>query len=96
MTTVTARPIAVKLDQDIRDRIKRLAETRHRTTHWMMREAIQQYVEREEKREAFRQDGIRAWNDYQATGLHVTHEEADAWLARLEAGEYVEPPECHV
>lgn len=95
MTTVTARPIAVKLDQDIRDRIKRLAETRNRTTHWMMREAIQQYVEREEKREAFRQDGIRAWNDYQVTRLHVTHEEADAWLARLEAGERVEPPECH-
>jgi predicted transcriptional regulator len=28
--------------------------------------------------EAFRQDGIKAWNDYQATGLHVTMEEADA------------------
>ncbi|MFA6061155.1 MAG: ribbon-helix-helix protein, CopG family [Gallionella sp.] len=96
MTTVTARPIAVKLDQDIRDRIKRLAETRNRTTHWMMREAIQQFVEREEKREAFRQEGIRAWNDYQATGLHVTQKEADAWLARLEEGELVEPPECHV
>jgi predicted transcriptional regulator len=62
----------------------------------MMREAIQQYVEREEKREMFRQDGIRAWNEYQATGLHVTLEEADAWLAKLEAGHDVEPPDCHV
>ncbi|MBC7162511.1 MAG: transcriptional regulator [Immundisolibacter sp.] len=61
-----------------------------------MREAISQYVEREEKREAFRQDGINAWNEYQITGLHVTVEEADAWLAKLEAGQDIEPPECHV
>lgn len=61
-----------------------------------MREAISQYVEREEKREAFRQDGINAWNAYQATGFHATLEEADAWLAKLEAGQDVEPPECHV
>jgi len=96
MTATAARPLAVKLDPDIRDRIKRLADARHRTAHWMMREAIQQYVEREEKREAFRQDGLRAWNVYQSNGLHVTLEEADAWLAKLEAGQDVEPPECHV
>jgi predicted transcriptional regulator len=95
MTPTAARPIAVKLDLDTRERIKRLAEARHRSTHWMMREAIQQYIEREEKREAFRQDGIRAWNEYQTTGQHVTHKEADAWLAKLEADQDVEPPECH-
>lgn len=94
-TTATAQPIAIKLDQDSRDRIKRLAEARRRTSHWIMREAIQQYLVREEKREAFRQDGIRAWEQYQATGEHVTKEEADAWLAKLEAGQDVEPPECH-
>lgn len=91
----SVRPIAVKLDQDTRDRIKRLAEARHRSTHWMMREAVQQYIEREEKREAYRQDGIRAWKDYQHTGLHVTQEEADAWLAKLQDGQDVEPPDCH-
>ncbi len=63
--------------------------------HWLMREAIRQYVEREETREAFRQSAISAWNDYQATGQHVTVDEADTWLARLEAGEDVKPPECH-
>lgn len=59
---------------------------RNRTPHWLMREAISQYVEREERREAFRQDGITPWNEYQATGLHVTAAEADAWLAQLAAG----------
>ena len=87
VATIATRPIAIKIDQDTRNRVKRLAEARHRTSHWLMREAISQYVEREEKRETFRQAGIQAWNEYQANGLHVTQEEADAWLAKLEDGQ---------
>lgn len=89
-------PVAVKLDADVHSRVKALAGARDRSPHWMMREAITQYVEREEKHEAFRQDGIRAWEAYQETGLHVSHAEADAWLAKLAAGDDQEPPECHV
>lgn len=88
-------PVAVKLDKDVQNRMKILAEARDRSPHWIMREAISQYVEREEKREAFRQEGLRAWDVYQETGLHVTHAEADAWLAQLVAGDDQEPPECH-
>lgn len=87
--------IAVKIESEIKDRMKRLADLKHRSTHWLMKEAISQYVEREEKRESFRQDAIMAWNEYQTTGLHVSSEEADAWLAKLEEGQDVEPPECH-
>ncbi len=89
------RPIAVKLDQDLRDRLQHLAEARDRSTHWLLRKAIEQFVEQEEKREALRQDALNAWAEYQETGLHVTHDEADAWLARLEAGEEAKAPECH-
>jgi predicted transcriptional regulator len=41
------------------------------------------------------QEAIEAWESYQATGLHVTFDEADAWLAELEAGTTAEPPQCH-
>lgn len=95
MTAAAARPIAVKLDQGIRDRIKHLAESKHRTTHWMMREAIQQYVEREEKREAFRQDAIKAWEEYQETGLHVTGDEVIAWLDTWGEENEKAAPVCH-
>lgn len=94
MTANPIRPTTIKIDQGTKERMKRLADARHRTPHWMILEAIRQYVDREEKREAFRQDGLRAWNEYQATGMHVRMEEADAWLGRLEAGQDVEPPEC--
>jgi predicted transcriptional regulator len=96
MAALVVRPIAIKIDDDIKVRVKRLAEARQRTSHWLMREAITQYVEREERREAFRQDTLKAWEEYRTTGLHVTADEADAWLAQLEQGNDTEPPECHV
>ena len=43
MTTASTHPVAIKIDTDIKERIKRLAEARHRTPHWLMREAISQY-----------------------------------------------------
>lgn len=86
---------SIKLDDELKDRVQHLAEARRRTPHWIMREAITQYVSREEKREAFKQDALRAWEDYQRARLHLTLEEADAWLAKLEAGEDAELPACH-
>lgn len=96
MTATAVRPVAIKIDEDIKARVKRLAEARQRTSHWLMREAITQYVDREEKREAFRQDSLKAWEAFRANGLHVTADEADAWMAQLEQGNDIEPPECHV
>jgi predicted transcriptional regulator len=86
---------SLKLDVEIKARLQQLAQVRRRSSHWLMREAIEQYVEREERREQVRQDALAAWAEYQATGQHVTAEEADAWLAQLEAGEDAEPPPTH-
>jgi predicted transcriptional regulator len=95
MTATAVRPVAIKIDEDIKARVKRLADARQRTSHWLMREAITQYVDREEKRELFRRDALKAWEDFRESGLHVTTDEADAWLDQLEQGNDVEPPECH-
>ena len=96
MSAAAVRPVAIKIDDDIKSRMKRLADARHRTPHWLMREAITQYVEREEKREAFRQHTLNAWEEYRTTGRYLTADEADSWLAQLEQGNDAEPPECHV
>jgi predicted transcriptional regulator len=87
---------SLKLDTKTKDRVQRLASALRRSPHWVMREAIEQYLEREEKREQLRQDALAAWIHYQTTGLYVTAEEADAWLAKLEAGKDAVPPKCHV
>lgn len=87
--------ISTELPDDLSLRLQHLAETRRETPRRVLLEAVEQYVEREEKRDAFRQDALQALKAYRQTGLHVTEEEGEAWLLRLEAGEDVEPPECH-
>ena len=94
MAVASVRPVAIKIDDETKARVKRLADARQRTPHWLMREAITQYVDREEKRESFRQDTVQAWEAFRATGQHVTSKAVDAWLAELEQGNDVDPPAC--
>jgi predicted transcriptional regulator len=86
---------SLKLDAETKARLQRLADSRRRSQHWLMIEAIEQYVDREERREELRRDALARWAEYQESGLHVTAAEADAWLAGLEAGETVPPPAAH-
>lgn len=90
-----ATTTSLKLDAGMKERLSRLAAARRRSAHWLMREAIEQYIEREEARERLRNDALAAWAEYQETGKHVSAAEADAWLARLEAGEDTPPPQPH-
>ena len=85
---------SLKLDAALRDRVKSLADKRHRKAHWVMVEAIREYVEREESRQSAWEDAMKAWENFRATGLHATEEEMEAWFDQLEAGNDVEPPAC--
>ena len=89
-------PTSIKLPGELRDRLQHLAKVRQRTPHALMIQALETYVAREEQRESLRQEARAAHDEYLLTGLHVTAQEADAWLAELEAGNDVEPPKCHV
>ncbi len=85
----TTSSTSVKLDTKTKKRVQRPAKARLQSSHWVMPEEVEQYVEREEKDEKFRQDALAAWTNYQATALYITAEgvdsasEADKWLAKL-------------
>jgi predicted transcriptional regulator len=88
-------PIPLRLDEEWQERARAVAETQQRALHWVLVEAVKKYVIREEKRESFKRETHARWEHYQQTGLHVSGEEATAWMQRLIAGEHAEPPECH-
>ncbi|MDI5891350.1 CopG family ribbon-helix-helix protein [Halomonas rhizosphaerae] len=90
-----AKPTSIKLDDDLKKRVQRLADARQRSAHWLMREAIEQYVEQEERRETFRQDTLNAWEEYQATGLHATADEVEQWLVSWGKDDEASAPRCH-
>jgi len=86
---------SVKLDDDLKNRIQRLADIRHRSAHWIMREAIRDYVEREEARERFKQEALASWTAYQETGQHLTGQEVRDWLQTWGTDKNTKIPECH-
>ena len=86
---------SVKLDDALKKRIQHLADLRHRSAHWIMREAIRDYVEREEARESFKQESLASWTAYQETGQHLTGQEARDWLNTWGTDKETEVPECH-
>ena len=95
MPTTNAKTFSVKLDNEMRARIEHVAEARHRSSHWVMREAIQQYVDREMKREAFLQDAQKAWEEFRETGLHATADEVETWLSSWGTDNELPAPACH-
>ena len=86
---------SVKLDDELKSRIQRLAAIRQRSAHWIMREAIRDYVEREEARENFKQEALASWKAYQETGLNLTGQEVRDWLNNWGTDKYTQIPQCH-
>lgn len=86
---------SIKIDDDLKGRIQRLADIRQRSAHWIMREAIRDYVSREEARESFKQEALTSWTAYQETGRHLTGEETRSWLNNWGTEEETQIPKCH-
>jgi predicted transcriptional regulator len=91
----TRSPVSLKLDVDERDRLAALAIARRRSPHYLMREAVNEYLTREEARQSFRDEADKAWLDYERTGLHATHAELDAWVKSLGTRKPRRAPKCH-
>lgn len=72
--------VGVKLDDEIRDRLKALGELKHRSTHWIVREAIREYLDREEAIERRNLEADEAWEEYRRSGKSVGDEAMTAWL----------------
>lgn len=72
--------MGVKLDEQTRDRLKSLSVVKRRSAHWLMREAIREYLDKEEEIETRNREADAAWDDYQHSGKSVSHETVTAWL----------------
>ena len=82
----------IKLDDSVRHRLKQLGERRGRTPHWLMRKAIETYLDREELYEQEKREDSDRWDAYQATGYAIENDRALAWLDSLAAGKDVKCP----
>ncbi len=75
--------MGVKLDENVRDRLKSLGAARERTPHWLMKKAIMEYLDKEEAYEHEKHEDQQRWQRYQETGDYVKHEDMRRHLLRL-------------
>jgi predicted transcriptional regulator len=76
----------IKLDEDIRIRLKALAAAKKRTPHWLMRTAIEDYLKKEEQYEKEKAEDAERWEHYIITGKFIENEKVLAWLKDLSEG----------
>lgn len=76
----------IKLDDNTKQRLKALAAQRKRTPHWLMRTAIEDYLNKEEQYEKEKAEDMARWEEYLNTGNAINQEKAEKWLKSLAAG----------
>jgi len=87
------KSMAVKLPERDRERLNTLGKTKKRTPHWLAKEAISQYLDREEKAEQFRQETMDRWEEFCRTGQSVANEAVMEWLESWGSENEREAPE---
>ncbi len=88
------KPMAIKLPQQDRDRLQQLGVTRKRSAHWLAKEAITQFLDREEAAEQFKQESVTRWEEFCVTGKSVPHDAVMNWLESWGADNEPEAPKC--
>ncbi|MEY3569938.1 MAG: hypothetical protein RIQ85_58, partial [Pseudomonadota bacterium] len=88
-------PVTITLDDADQDRIAFLANAKKRSPHYLMKEAILEYLEKEEARQNFVAAAESSYVHYKETGLHITLDEFDSWVDQVQQDPNTPMPECH-
>ncbi len=90
-----AATVTLKLNTSYRDRLKSLAVTKKRSSHYLMKEAIERYLKAEEAQQAILKSVDDSVAHFEATGLHVTLDEFVAWTEAVKLDRQAQLPACH-
>jgi predicted transcriptional regulator len=72
--------VAVKLDTDLKNRLEHLSIAKDRSTHWLMKQAIEQYVLSEEEAWNLKQETLRRWEEEALLNNTIPHTDIVEWL----------------
>ncbi len=81
----------VQLSGDIEARLAALSKARNTTPHYLMKTAIERFLDIEEALEAERQLVLARWEKFEITGETRDHDVVKSWVACLQqAGSFKE------
>ncbi|MEM7652053.1 MAG: CopG family transcriptional regulator [Pseudomonadota bacterium] len=82
-------------DQALQERLLKLALTKGVEPQVVVREAVEQYVQREEARNSLIEEADAAWSQFKQSGLHLSIDETEDWLKSWGRSPQQETPRCH-
>ena len=88
-------PMSIRIDQSLKDRLTKIASLQKRSAHSLATQAVEKFVQEQEKLQAWNQSCVDSFNEYKNTGLHVTQDEVDKWMDSWDSDHELPPPQCH-
>ena len=79
--------IGVRLSEEIRNRLNILGRARSRTPHYLMRLAIERFLDVEEALEAEHQLVKERWRKFELTNEVIDHNDMKVWADKLRSSE---------
>lgn len=77
--------MGLRLNEETRHRLEALGKVRDRTPHYLMKTAVERFLDVEEALEAERRLVKSRWKKYELTGETVNHADMEAWANELDA-----------
>lgn len=74
------KAVSVKFSSEEIARLATIAGKRDRSAHYLMREAITEYLSREEFKLSLSEEADEAWRDYKESGEFISLDRAVAWV----------------
>jgi predicted transcriptional regulator len=75
--------VAIRVDKDVQERFKVLGEKLDRSPHYLMKAAVERYLEQEEAEQSEIEILKERWTEYELTGISIPGEEITAWIESL-------------
>lgn len=75
--------VALRLDHDTQQRLKALGRARDRSPHYLMKQAVEKFLAREEELEREKLLTQSRWERFELTGETIAHSEVKEWIASL-------------
>jgi predicted transcriptional regulator len=88
-------PLSLRIDDAKKDQLVWIAQKQDRSVHYLLLQAVSEYISKETKRIEFYEAALEASQHYAETGLHTTHEEVMVWVNSLGTPNEFQPPVCH-
>ena len=76
----------VKLDPEVKARLKELGKVKDRSPHWLMKQAILQFLDREETYEREKVEDQQRWRHFVESGHYISNEAMSARFDALTRG----------